>query len=359
MKIDIAARLLDWYHHHGRVLPWRMKTGPYGTWISEIMLQQTRVETVIPYFQRWMDRFPDIHALADASEEDVLRLWEGLGYYSRARNLHAAAKIIMEKYQGLMPANRRELEELPGIGRYTAAAIASIAFGADEVALDANVRRVLARLFNIELLMRSSEATKIFWEKAEEVLPHGQAGDFNQAMMDLGALICIPRNPICNQCPLSDLCQAYQLGVQQSRPVTDARPEIPHYNVTAAVIQRNGKFLIARRPSEGLLGGMWEFPGGKQEPGEDLSACLQREICEEMGVEITIQKPFGVYQHAYTHFRVTLHAFLCKLDEGEPQPLEASQIAWVVPVELESYPMGKLDRQIANKIKGEMDIISQ
>jgi len=355
MKTDIAARLLNWYHHLGRDLPWRVQASPYRTWISEIMLQQTRVETVIPYFESWMERFPDIHSLAEASEEEVLRLWEGLGYYSRARNLHAAAKEIVQEYHGLMPDDRRKLEKLPGIGRYTAAAITSIAFGLDEVALDGNVRRVLARLFDVSLPSRSNEATNLFRDIAEGLLPHGQAGDFNQAMMDLGALICTPRSPLCMRCPLNDLCQAYRLGVQDSRPVMSARPKIPHYNVTAAVIQRDGKFLIARRPSEGLLGGMWEFPGGKQETGEDLVMCLKREIREEMDVSISILAPFGVYQHAYTHFRVTLHAFLCSLEEGEPRALEASQIAWVVPRDLASYPMGKLDRQIANKIKLELD----
>jgi A/G-specific adenine glycosylase len=355
METDIATRLLDWYQHNGRVLPWRIQTSPYSTWVSEIMLQQTRVETVIPYFQRWMARFPNVHSLAQASEEEVLRYWEGLGYYSRARNLHAAAGEIVQKYDGFMPANRHELEKMPGIGRYTAAAIASIAFGMDEVALDGNVRRVLARLFDVSLPSRSSEAAKLFWEIAEAILPHGQAGDFNQAMMDLGALICTPRRPWCTKCPLNELCRAYQLGLQESRPVTSTRPEIPHYDVTAAVVQRDGEFLIARRPSEGLLGGMWEFPGGKQEPGEDLEACLRREIKEEMGVDITILAPFGIYKHAYTHFRVTLHAFLCRLNAGEPRALEASQIAWVVSNDLANYPMGKLDRQIANKIKDQID----
>jgi len=346
----IAAPLLAWYQKHARSLPWRADPTPYRVWVSEIMLQQTRVETVIPYFERWMQAFPTLAALAEASEQEVLRIWEGLGYYSRARNLHRAARQVMAEYQGELPASPTELESLPGIGRYTAGAIASIAFGRDAPALDGNIRRVLTRVFNVTLPARSPQGERLLWELARRSLPPGRAGDFNQALMDLGTAICTPRAPACLICPLMALCQAQALGVQEERPILEARPAIPHYTVTAAVIQRNGTVLIARRPSKGLLGGLWEFPGGKVEPGEDLPTGLRREIQEELGVAIDVDQPFGVYAHAYTHFKVTLHAFTCSLVSGEPQPLEASELHWARPPELFDFPMGKIDRQIAARL---------
>lgn len=347
---DLAARLLDWYGRHARILPWRSRPEPYAVWVSEIMLQQTRVDTVIPYFGRWMVRFPSVTALAAAEEQEVLMLWEGLGYYRRARNLHRAAQMVVENYGGQLPADRQALAQLPGIGPYTAGAIASIAFGLDEPALDGNIRRVLARVYDVTMPARSPESEAFLWNLARETLPAGRAGDYNQALMDLGASVCVPHNPDCANCPVASLCQAYRLGVQEERPVQIARPSIPHLIVTAAVIWRDSRVLLAQRPSEGLLGGLWEFPGGKLENGEDLPACLRREILEELGAEIEVGKPFGVYRHAYTHFRVTLHAFYCRLVAGEPRPIEASDLRWVAPGALNDFPMGKIDRQIARRL---------
>jgi A/G-specific adenine glycosylase len=314
------------------------------------MLQQTRVDTVIPYFLRWMELFPDISTLAQAPQQAVLSAWEGLGYYSRARNLHRAAQLIMTQHNGMLPGNVEALQRLPGIGRYTAGAIASIVFGLDEPALDGNIRRVLSRLFNVELPAKSPAGEKRLWELAAAHLPPGRAGDYNQALMELGATLCTPRTPDCSRCPLAEVCQARLLGVQEERPVSKPKPAVPHYTVTAAVIERHGRLLIARRPEAGLLGGLWEFPGGKQQPGESLPDCLRREICEELDAGIRVGESFGVYRHAYTHFRVTLHAFRCTLDGGEPRPLEASEIRWVLPGDLSTFPMGKIDRQIAERL---------
>ncbi len=349
---EIARLLLEWYDRHARRLPWRDQPSPYRVWVSEIMLQQTRVDTVLPYFERWVERFPTIEDLAKASEQEVLQAWEGLGYYSRARNLHRAARLVMETYSGQLPPEREKLESLPGIGRYTAGAIASIAFGKEEPALDANIRRVLARVYDVSLPARSPQGERRLWELAGLSLPPGRAGDFNQALMDLGASICTPRGPACLICPIAGFCQAWRLGTQEERPVLEPKPATPHYTVTAAVIRQDGQVLIARRPSNGLLGGMWEFPGGKVEPGEDLPDGLQREILEELGVHIRVGEPFGIYRHAYTHFKVTLHAFCCQVLEGEPKPLQASEIRWVAPRQLAEFPMGKIDRQIAKKING-------
>jgi A/G-specific adenine glycosylase len=351
MLTEISRRLLEWYGLQARQLPWRGQNDPYATWVSEIMLQQTRVDTVIPYFQRWMQRFPTLEKLAAASEQDVLAAWEGLGYYSRARNLHRAAQQVMSDYLGEIPGQRAALERLPGIGRYTAGAITSIAFGQDEAALDGNIRRVLARLFDMSEPAYSGSGQRRLWELAQEHLPNGQAGDYNQALMDLGASLCTPHAPACLVCPLAELCQADRLGKQEELPVLKARTPIPHYTVTAAVIRRNNQVLIARRPSKGLLGGLWEFPGGKVEPGEALPACLAREIHEELGTDILVGEAFGIYEHAYTHFKVTLHAFICSLNGREPQPLEASELRWVDPTELAQFPMGKIDRAIARRME--------
>lgn len=345
-----AKQLLRWYAKHARSFPWRDSRDPYTIWISEVMLQQTRAETVIPYFERWMLQFPTIEVLANASQQEVLSAWEGLGYYGRARNIHQAARMLMDRFTGALPEEVRLLRKLPGVGRYTAAAIASIAFGKDEPTLDGNIRRVLARFFNITEEARSVNGERILWQLAGQQLPIGRAGDYNQALMDLGAGICTPKSPMCERCPVEDACQARALGVQEQRPVLLKKPSIPHHIVTAAVISRDGRVLIACRPTHGLLGGLWEFPGGKQQAGEDLPTCLRREIGEELGSDIEVGSQIGVYQHAYTHFRVTLYAYQCTLKRGEPKPLQVEDVRWVATDELGQYPMGKIDRQISRAL---------
>ncbi len=350
MSSELSRRLLAWYEHQQRKMPWRGHPDAYAVWVSEIMLQQTRVETVTPYFERWMRRFPTIQNLASASEQEVLQCWEGLGYYSRARNLHKAAQLVLRDYSGQLPSQRDELQKLPGIGPYTAGAIASIAFGRDEAALDGNIRRVMARLYAIRQPVRTPAVEQQLWELTRQNLPPSQAGDYNQALMDLGATLCAARAPRCLLCPLQELCQARQLGIQDQLPVSAPRKAVPHLQVAAAVLQRDGMVLIAQRRAEELLGGLWEFPGGTQETGESLQDCLHREIMEELGTTLAIERPFGSYNHAYTHFKVTLHAFLCRLVGPEPQALDASQLCWVIPQDLPNFPMGKIDRLIANRL---------
>jgi len=348
----LASRLLTWYRQHGRSLPWRGATDPYAVWVSEIMLQQTRVETVIPYFETWMRLFPTITDLAKASEQDVLNAWEGLGYYSRARNLHKAAQIVHEQYAGKLPRDLSALRKLPGIGRYTVGAIASIAFGMDEPTLDGNLRRVFARLFDVSEPAHSSAGEKILWELAAEHLPKGLAGDYNQALMDLGATICLPKNPRCLICPLMEICVSRANGTQEKRPVSKPKKETPHYFHAAGVIVRqiadapHEEVLLAKRPSKGLLGGMWEFPNGRveEEPAEGLESAL------ETGYRLKVQRneALGVVQHAYTHFRVTVHAYRCELVSMSNN----KSLKWVKLMELDDYPMGKVDRQIARMLDG-------
>jgi A/G-specific adenine glycosylase len=314
------------------------------------MLQQTRVETVIPYFRRWMESFPKIETLAAAEREQVLAHWEGLGYYRRAHAIHDAARVLMREYDGRLPGDPVELERLPGIGRYTAAAIAAIAFDIDAIALDGNLRRVLSRLIDLDQDPRSAQGEATLLEAGRSFLPTGHAAAFNQALMDLSALICHPVDPSCSECPIADHCLARQRGTQALRPVKRIRGRIPHYLAAAAVLRRNGKVLIARRPLGKLLGGLWEFPGGKCEGEESLESCIRREIKEELGIEVEPMARIGAYDHAYTHFRVTVVAFECEMIRGKPQAIEHDEIRWAEVGRLEECPMGKVDRSIARDL---------
>ena len=349
-KSAISKRLVRWYAAHARDLPWRKTRNPYRVWVSEIMLQQTQVDTVIPYYRRWLKRFPTLKSLAEAPLAEVLSLWEGLGYYSRARNLHRAAQKIMAEFGGRLPQEVVSLQTLPGIGRYTAGAIASIAFDADAAVLDGNVKRVLARVFNLTDDVKSPAGETKLWALAESLVPPGGAGDFNQALMDLGATICTPQNPTCLLCPLLGLCDAQRLGLQHLRPVVKKKAPPPHYLVTAAVIRHRGRVLITQRPVDKLLGGLWEFPGGKCEPGESLADCLKREIKEELGIKIEVGEQRLTLKHAYTHFKITLHVFEAQWVSGAPRAIDVADFKWVRPGQLSEFAMGKTDRAIAKSL---------
>ena len=350
-KTEIQHQLLNWFSQNARDLPWRETHDPYAIWVSEIMLQQTRVETVIPYYQRWMVEFPTLEALAEGEEDQVLKLWEGLGYYNRARNLHAAARIVQENYQGILPVDLKALQDLPGIGRYTAGAILSIAHDRPAPILDGNLRRVFTRLFNINTPIHTTITEKSLWKIAESLLPDLHPGDFNQALMELGALVCLPQNPQCELCPLKSECEAYQLGSQKELPVRIKKTPLPHLQVTAAVIPRGEQVLLAKRPPGGMLGGLWEFPGGKQKENETLQETLSREIMEELNLEVEIGDLLGSYQHAYTHYKITLHAFCCRLVSEDLQLNYHTESDWVSCKELDAYPMGKIDRMIADQLQ--------
>lgn len=343
---QIPQKLLRWYDTNARSLPWRSDPAPYKVWVSEIMLQQTQVETVIPYFQRFMQRFPDLPSLAQAEESEVLQVWEGLGYYTRARNLHKAARVINEEYDGQVPPDISALKSLPGIGAYTAGAIASIAFGAPEPTLDANIRRVTIRLLDLHE-PPGSETDAQLWEFARQVLPDARVGDYNQALMDLGSAICTPINPLCQECPLQAECLANKRGTQSELPLRKPKAKVPHKLVVAAVITRGNEVLLARRPSDGMLGNLWEYPGGSV-PKEtaDLQNALQELFEARFGLSIRVGSQLGAFKHAYTHFKITLHAFACHLPDAEYQTLPPD-FAWVEISELSSFPMGKVARLIS------------
>jgi A/G-specific adenine glycosylase len=338
--------LLKWYGRRRRDLPWRRSRDPYRVWVSEIMLQQTQVETVKPYFRRFLRRFPSVRALAKAPADAVMKAWEGLGYYARARNLHRAAKTILSDFNGRLPESPEELMKLPGIGRSTAGAISSIAFGRDAPVLDGNVARVLCRVFRIRRNPRESRTREKLWTIADKLLSSGHAGDFNQALMDLGATVCLPRNPRCALCPLATLCLAKAHGEQDKLPVKTKRKPSPHHDVAVGVIRRGTRLLIDRRKPEGLLGGLWEFPGGKRKENESLERCLTREIREELGIRVKVIRPLISVPHAYTHFRITLHVYECRYVSGVPRALGCAEWRWVRPDELDHYAFPSANRKV-------------
>ena len=335
---SIQQSILNWYQGQKRDLPWRKTRNPYFIWVSEIMLQQTQVIKVIPYYERWISRFPTVEKLAKSSEGKVLKLWEGLGYYSRARNLHKAAKIVALEHGGKVPDSYDEILHLPGIGHYSAGAILSIAYSKNETVLDGNVIRVLARLF--ELNENGSNKKSLFNLRhfAARLLSEDSPGDFNQAMMELGSEICSPRKPSCSICPAQRWCMSYKSGDQESYPPPKVRQSTKKIEVSAAVILKSGKVYIQQRPIKGLMGGLWEFPGGKLEKNESQENCLSREIKEELGVDVEIQEKLMTIKHSYTKFRVTLHVFNCRLPSGSIKATCCEQWKWVKLEDLANYP---------------------
>jgi A/G-specific adenine glycosylase len=346
----LAKLTLNWYSRNARELPWRNHPDPYAIWVSEIMLQQTQVATVIPYFDRWMNRFPDIPSLARAKEGEVLKLWEGLGYYARARNLHKAALMIIEEYDGVLPSSMTELKKLPGVGRYTSAAISSMAFGLDEATLDGNIKRVLSRVFKIQEPVNTTRGENILWKIATDHLPTGNAGDYNQALMDIGAMICLPNNPDCPRCPLKSICKARIIGMQGKLPVVKKKQKGPTAVKYAVVVIKNQKVLLWQRESKGLLGGMWEFPSvdGIKNSEKELTPLVKTHY----KLNVIKKSHLLTVKHTYSHFKLTEHAFLSTL---RSERILQKGFRWVPLIELGKYPMGKVDRQIANKLLAEIN----
>jgi A/G-specific adenine glycosylase len=329
----LRQRLLDFFHRTrgDRAMPWRETLDPYAIWVSEVMLQQTRVETVIPYYRAWMQRFPTVEALADAPQEDVLKRWEGLGYYSRARNLHSAARVVRERHGGRLPADLKELRDLPGVGAYTAGAVASIAFGLSTPAVDGNVRRVASRLLDLP-----DPPPKRLEDVVGRWVPRDEPGDFNQALMELGATICLPRNPLCEVCPVSDLCEARVAGTVDVRPAPRKRATVRKEVHAVTVAVRSGASVLLalrRRPPEGLLAGMYEFPARVLPTGEEEAAVEGLPLwTAEEGPVVALPEVL----HAFSHLHVTYRPVLVRLPEEAPPPPEAR---WLTPVEIGALPL--------------------
>ncbi len=341
-----ARKLLAWYAKNKRALPWRATRDPYRIWLAEILLQQTRVEAVIPYYEKFLARFPDVFALADAPLDDVLKTWEGAGYYARARNLHRAAKLVAHERGGNFPRTVDALLELPGVGRYTAGAVASIAFNVNTPVVDGNVARVVCRVYGIREDPKARATQEQLWKIAADLLPKGHAREFNQALMELGATICIPKNPRCLLCPVQKTCVARTLGLQNVLPAKRAKKELPHKIIAAGVIYKRGNILIQQRLSKGLLGGLWEFPGGKLKVNESLEQCVAREVREELGIEIRVGEKIIAVEHAYSHFSITLHAFRCEFVSGRVKLSSAQRFKWVRPRELEQYAFPAANKKV-------------
>lgn len=351
---SIAEVLIRWFKKADRQLPWRRTYNPYHIWISEIMLQQTQMERGVQYFLRWINRFPTVYEVAEASEQEILKYWEGLGYYARARNLHKTAKQLVMDYAGEVPCDYGKLLKLPGIGPYTAAAIASVAGNIDVAVLDANVIRVYSRFFDISQPVQKQGTKKMLSELARELLPQGRARVYNQALMDLGALICTPKKPRCHKCPLAQSCQSLAGGTVSKRPVRGAKRKTIALRKVAGLIQSRGRFFIQQRRADDLWGGLWEFPGGSIEHGDPAGQLVQR-VREDCGLSVTLLRPLTRIVHQYTHNRVTLHCFLCELagDEKEVRLQSADNSCWVSAGELDQYGFPAGPRKLLEYIRGE------
>jgi A/G-specific adenine glycosylase len=341
---NVQHRLLQWFRKQGRDLPWRRTRNPYRIWISEIMLQQTQVDTVIPYYQRFLKAFPTVEVLAKADLSRVLKIWEGLGYYSRARHLHQAAKRIVGQFNGKIPHRLNDLLSLPGIGRYTAGAILSIAHNKEAPILDGNVKRVLSRVYAVSTPLRDLNTENFLWTLSESLIPKGHAGSFNEALMDLGATVCTPKKPSCPLCPLRNLCRAKAIGNPERYPTRIKRRKIPHVNGVSAVIVRNGKVLLHQRPPKGFSGGLWEFPNWRVQGEKSRSRRLLKGIKEERNLSVAVKDRIGIFEQTYSHFKLTLHVYHCQALEGEGSG------RWVRIRDLHRFPMSRIHRRISQTI---------
>lgn len=350
---EFIEKLIDWFSIHQRNLPWRKTYEPYHIWISEIMLQQTQMERGVEYFNRWMKRFPDIARLAGASEQSVLKTWEGLGYYSRARNIMKTASILMEEYNGKVPEDYDVLLTLPGIGPYTAGAIMSIAFDHPFPVIDANVERLFARIGDIDRPMKHKDVYGELWQLLENMVRETSPRLFNQGLMELGAMVCTPRNPDCGDCPVREHCQALQKKTVVERPVKTKQQEKIDIIMACTIISASdGRYFIQQRHYDDIWGGLWEFPGGRLKNGESSLEAARRELYEETGLKAPSLAPFATVTHYYTKYRVTLHSFFCSF-AGTPRPElhAARQGRWVTLEEMADFAFPSGHRQLVARMK--------
>jgi len=339
--------LLSWYKLENYQMPWRKFNNPYQIWISEIMLQQTQVQTVKKYYINWMQKYPTVQTVAATNIDSILKLWEGLGYYQRAHNIHKAAQTILTKHKGEIPQTYAKLIELKGIGDYTASAILSIAFNKKYPAIDGNLKRVISRFY---ALPESCQNTLVFKDKVQNLMNNKNAGKINQAFMDLGREICTYKTPQCHICPLVNQCVAYSNNKVENFPKIIQRKSKPSYDVVVGMIYKKNKFLISKRKNKGLLKGLWELPGGKKYVKENDKECLKREIKEELDIEIDITKKIGSVKHQYSHFKINLIGYHCIYKSGEPKSLASDDIKWISKNNINSFAFPKSTLNFFNLI---------
>ena len=343
IKIDSSA-LIHWYNHNKRALPFRSTKDPYKIWISEIMLQQTQMTTVIPFYERWVNKLPTIQSVATTHIDSLLKLWEGLGYYKRCQNFHQASKIIVEKYKGIVPSKYDSFKGLPGVGDYTAGAVLSISFGIPVPAIDGNVKRVMARLYGFKHLTKYNGA--IINKAISLALENVNPSDFNQGLMELGALVCKSKSPKCFKCPLSKNCKAYQSGNPMNYPQKKVTRAIPHFNVVTAIIWRGDTFYIQKRSEDKMLGGLWEFPGGKVEKGKTLELALLSKLKEECNFNARILKKVTSVKHRYSHYSITMHCYYC--EEKNDKIVSITNSNWIKKNQISQYSFPKANHKIFN-----------
>lgn len=327
------------------MLPWRDTEDPYRIWISEVMLQQTQTMTVLPYFQRFLVHFPNIQRLATSNLQEVLKAWEGMGYYARARNLHRAARIIFSEHNGKVPDTWESIRKLPGVGDYIAAAVLSIAFNKPYAVVDGNVKRVLARLNRLGAPVNRSSSYKTFKAVSERLLDHRNPGTFNQALMELGATCCTPKKPACDICPIQRYCRAFKEGAVAEFPKRITTPPTPLHHISVGVVYKNGRMLITRRKFDGLLGGLWEFPGGKIRKNESPESACIRELREEVNLTVCVGSRLARVKHAYTHFKVHLEVFACRYISGKVKLKGPIDYRWITWKEIDRYPFPKANHK--------------
>ena len=341
--------LLNWYDENVRPLPWRKNNDPYRVWLSEIMLQQTQVLTVIPYYNKWLKALPNVNAVSRANLEYILKKWEGLGYYARARNFHSACKVVENRFGGRIPENYQDFQSLPGVGPYIAGAVLSIAYNISIPAVDCNAYRVVSRIKAINLPFNYCKN-----EIAEFLsghIPSDRPGDFNQAIMDFGREICTLKNPACNTCPIKKYCCAFVNNSVEKYPFRTKRQKKPHYRVAVGIVWKKDKILISKRRENGLLGGLWEFPGGKIKNGEGAKKCIIREVNEELGVSVRPGKFLKQIKHAYTHFSITLDAYHCDYVEGIPGAFGCADWKWIRLEQISQFPFPKANHKLFNSLR--------
>jgi len=343
-KEKIQTKLLRWFEKNKRDLPWRRTRDPYAIWVSEIMLQQTQVATVIPYYKKFLKSFPTVRHLAKSDLSKVLKVWEGMGYYSRARNLHRASQIVLNHFHGKIPDTLRDLLSLPGIGRSTAGAILSFAFHKEAPILDGNAKRVFSRLFAVSGNPGQRKTEGLLWKISESLIPKGFSNPFNQALMDLGSMLCTPKDPQCPRCPLHRFCKGRASGEPERFPTKRLKRSVPHRESISVVIKKDGKVLLNQRPPAGLLGGLWDFPNWRIEGKGRLRLRLRNYIKKEMEMDIEVKELIGVFHQTYSHFNLTLQVFNCQHLNGKGKG------KWVPIQNLNLLPMSRIHRKIAQTI---------